>query len=244
MDSRFAVLALASLAPLTVAAPVRADGLQGRWSLGLQAGSDAELSGSVHQGGTGTVLGLPTEVQERSFHQVFGPNFRGQLSVGYGVEPRGEVFLRGSYYKMSSSPLQVGTVAGLPLSADFSPYKEWGLEAGYRHHFSEGRLRPYAALVAGLRFISEMPSTFSVSEAGVVVPDVPFYDKSTVGVFGADIGLAYALSEGVAVGLETGPRYQTAPGRLNGLAGTGLDSINDTGSRWSMPIVATLSFRF
>jgi hypothetical protein len=29
-----------------------------------------------------------------------------------------------------------------------------------------------------------------------------------------------------------------------GLAGTGLESINDTGSRWSMPVVATLRFRF
>jgi len=48
----------------------------------------------------------------------------------------------------------------------------------------------------------------------------------------------------VALGLETGPRYQTGLRDLEGLAGTGLESINDTGSRWSMPVVATLRFRF
>ena len=48
----------------------------------------------------------------------------------------------------------------------------------------------------------------------------------------------------MALGLETGPRYQTGPSDLEGLAGTGLERINDTGSRWSMPVVATLRFRF
>jgi len=78
----------------------------------------------------------------------------------------------------------------------------------------------------------------------VVLSDVPFFDKSTVAVFGADLGLAYSLSKNASFGVETGPRYQTKPSRLNGLAGTGLDSINDTGSRWSMPVLATLTFRF
>ena len=100
------------------------------------------------------------------------------------------------------------------------------------------------AAVAGLRFVSELPSTFSVPAAGVVLSDVPFYDSSTVGVFGADLGFSFDFGKSVALGLETGPRYQTGPSDLEGLAGTGLESINDTGSRWSMPVVATLRFRF
>ena len=54
--------------------------------------------------------------------------------------------------------------------------------------------------MAGLRFVSELPSTFSVPAAGVVLSDVPFYDSSTVGVFGADLGFAYDVSESVALG--------------------------------------------
>jgi hypothetical protein len=92
--------------------------------------------------------------------------------------------------------------------------------------------------------VSELPSTFSVPAAGVVLNDVPFYDKSTVGVFGADLGFTYDLNENVALGIETGPRYQTGLSDLEGLAGTGLEAINDTGSRWSMPVLATVTFRF
>jgi len=228
-----------------VSGSASAEGIQGRWSVAFQGGTDLELSGNVHEGGSGTVLGLPTRVEARSYGDVYDPSFRGQLEIGYGVSPASEVFLRGTYYKMKSSPLQVGTVAGLALDADFSEYKEWGGELGYRHYFRADRpFKLYVGGSAGLRFVSELPSTFSVPAAGVVLNDVPFYDSSTVGVFGLDLGASYDLSPKVALGLETGPRFQTKPRGLEGLAGTGLENINDTGSRWSMPIVATLRLRF
>ena len=166
-----------------------AEGLEGRWSVALQGGTDLELSGKVHEGGSGTVLALPTSVEARSFKDVYDPGFRGQLAIGYGVSPAGEVFVRGSYYKMSSKTLQVGTVAGLVLNADFAEYKEWGAEVGYRYYFrADQPFKPYVAAAAGLRFVSELPATFSVPAAGVVLSDVPFYDSSTVGVFGLDLG--------------------------------------------------------
>ena len=136
MSTRSSLLAFAVAVSLAPAA-ARAEGIQGRWSVGLQGGTDIELSGNVHEGGSGTVLGLATSVQKKSFADVYDPSFRGQLSVGYGVGARSELFLRGSYYKMSSQTLQVGTVAGLELNADFADYKEWGLEAGFRHYLSE-----------------------------------------------------------------------------------------------------------
>jgi hypothetical protein len=136
-------------------------------------------------------------------------------------------------------------VAGLALQADFADYKEWGGEVGYRRYFQpEKAFKPYVGVLAGLRFVSELPSTFSVPAAGVVLSDVPFYESSTVGVFGLDIGASYDVSQRVALGIETGPRYQTGLGDLEGLAGTGLERINDVGSRWSMPILATIRVRF
>jgi hypothetical protein len=228
-----------------VSGSASAEGIQGRWSLAFQGGTDLELSGDVHDGGSGTVLNLPTQVQARSFGDVYDPSFRGQLEIGYGVSRASEVFLRGTYYKMASTTLQVGTVAGLVLNADFSEYKEWGGELGYRYYFRADKpFKIYAGAIAGLRFVGELPSTFSVPAADVVLTDVPFYDSSTVGVFGADLGVSYDLSERVALGLETGPRYQSGLSNLEGLAGTGLEPINDVGSRWSMPVVATLRLRF
>ena len=244
MSIRNTLLAGAAVAALVPAA-AGAEGIEGRWSVSFQGGTDIELSGNVHEGGSGTVLALPTSVEARSFGDVYDPSFRAQASVGYGIGPRSEVFLRGSYYKMSSETLQVGTVAGLTLNADFADYKEWGAELGYRYYFQADQpFKPYLGLAAGLRFVSELPSTFSVPAAGVVLSDVPFYDSSTVGVFGGDLGFSYDLSPSVALGVEAGLRYQTGLSDLEGLAGTGLEPINDAGSRWSVPVLATVTFRF
>jgi hypothetical protein len=112
------------------AAAAHAEGIEGRWSLSLQGGTDIELSGNVHEGGSGTVLGLPTSVEARSFGDVYDPGFRGQAAIGYGIGPKSEVFLRGSYYKMSprrsrsapspassSTPTSPTTRSGAPSSA-------------------------------------------------------------------------------------------------------------------------------
>ena len=244
MNLRTMLLAAAAVVAL-VPAGASAEGVKGRWSVALQGGTDVELSGNVHDGGSGTVLALPTKVEVRSYSEVYNPGFRGQASIGYGVGPRSEVFLRGSYYKMGADTLQVGTVAGLALNADFADYKEWGTELGYRYYFEADQpFKPYLAAVAGLRFVSELPATFSVPAAGVVLNDVPFYDSSTVGVFGADLGFSYDVSKSVGLGIEAGIRYQTGMSDLEGLAGTGLEKINDVGSRWSVPVLATVTFRF
>jgi hypothetical protein len=238
------LLAAATVAALVPAA-AGAEGIEGRFSVSLQGGTDIELSGNVHEGGSGIVLALPTTVEARSFSDVYDPSVRGQASIGYGIGPRSEVFLRGSYYRTSSNALQVGTVAGLVLNADFADYKEWGGELGYRYYFmADQPFKPYMSLAAGLRSISELPSTFSVPAAGVVLSGVPFYDKSTVAVFGGDLGFSYDVSENVGLGIEAGLRYQSGPSDLDGLAGTGLEPINDAGSRWSVPLLATVTFRF
>jgi hypothetical protein len=240
---RNVVAAVAAAAVLGGSA--QAQELRGRWSLAFQGGTDLELRGDVHDGGTGTVLGLATSVQARSFSDVYDRGFRGQLEVAYGVSGADEVFLRGSYQKQESRRLQVGTVASLDLNADFARYEEWGAELGWRRYFRADRpFKLYVGALAGLRFVNELPSTFSVPAAGVILRDVPFYDSSTVGVFGADLGFSFDVTDRVALGLETGPRYQTGLRDLDGLAGTGLERINDGASRWSMPVLASLRFRF
>ena len=54
----------------------------------------------------------------------------------------------------------------------------------------------------------------------------------------------FDLSDKVGLGVETGLRWQAKPTALNGLAGTGLENINDTGSRWSLPVLVNLRFGF
>jgi hypothetical protein len=229
----------------TARAQEGASAIAGRWSLSLRGGPDVPLSGDVHGGGTGTVLGLPTTVVAKDYADVYGTAFRGEAQLGYGVSERVELFAVGSYAKESAEPLQVGDVAGLALNAQFADYEEIGVEAGMRYFFRpESLLKPYLAVSGGVRFLESNTPTFSVPAAQVTLRDVPFYDNSTVATVAAGLGMRYDVNSRFSIGVETGPRFQSKPDDLPTLDGTGLESINDTGDRWSMPVLFSATLRF
>ncbi len=237
------------VALLGLSAPVHAQegtsSIQGRWSLSFRGGLDLPLGGDVHGGGVGTVLALPTTVNAKGYGDIYGTTFRGEAQIGYGVSERVELFAGGSYAKKSADLLQVGDVAGLALNAQFGEYQEIGVEGGLRYFLRpQSMLKPYLAVSGGVRFLDSNTPTFSVPAAEVTLRDVPFYASSTVGTAAAGLGVRYDLNPTFSIGLETGPRFQSKPDNVPTLGGTGLESINDTGDRWSMPVLFTATLRF
>ena len=81
-------------------------------------------------------------------------------------------------------------------------------------------------------------------ELGLTLTDLDYFEESTLFIFGGDTGISHDLSDVIAIGAEVGLRYQPKPSAASILSGTGLESINDTGSRWSLPISAFLTLRF
>lgn len=243
------MLVMGLLAVLGLSATARAQEgpspIQGRWSLSFRGGADLPLSGNVHAGGVGTVLGLPTAVVAKDYADVYGTAFRGEAQLGYGVSERVELFASGSYAKKSADQLRVGDVGGLALNAQFGDYEEIGVEGGMRYFFRpQAMLKPYLAASGGVRFLDSNTPTFSVPAAQVTLRDVPFYDSSTVATAAAGLGVRYDVGSRFSIGVETGPRFQSKPDNLATLVGTGLESINDTGDRWSMPVLFAATLRF
>lgn len=105
-------------------------------------------------------------------------------------------------------------------------------------------VNPYWGLAAGFRRIDAMPATFSVPAAGVVLEDTPFYDEATVATFGGDLGVQFTVAPRVRLGVEAGLRWTGDISDIEGLSGTGLENLNDSSSRWTLPILATIGFRF
>jgi hypothetical protein len=242
----FSVMAAALLmSPL--AAQAQDDSVKGKFSVTLRGGLETTASGDLHEGGRGTVLGLATSVDAKTFNDVYGGfgmvRFGG--GVGFGLTDNLELIGNVSYARGSADVLQVGTVAGLALNAAFEDYEDLTVEGGFRLHVpTSGPLDPYVNVVAGLRRVSAIPSTFTVPAAGVTLADTPFYDDSNVAVVGGDLGLAFKLNPNVSLGAEVGLRWQGGLTDIEGLRGTGLENLNDVGQRWSVPVSAVLNFRF
>jgi hypothetical protein len=83
-----------------------------------------------------------------------------------------------------------------------------------------------------------------VSLNGVVLSNVNMYDTSVVPSVGAGGGVQINLSDRVAVQGGVEFRWQGDATDLDGLAGTGLESINDESRRWSIPITGGITVRF
>jgi opacity protein-like surface antigen len=214
------------------------------WSFSFDAGTQTAVNGDVHSGGVGTVLGLPTVVESRSFDDVYGNGFFWNAGIGYRVGERGEFRLNGHYTNNPAERLQVGAVAGLPLLALFDDYRAFGLDIGYRQYFGDAVARPYVGAGVGFVRLGEVRSEFSVPAAGVILSDVDFLESSTVPAFNFGGGVQIRLSDALALQGGIDLRWHGDANDIDGLAGTGLESINDESRRWSMPITAGLTVRF
>lgn len=214
------------------------------WSVSFDLGSQIAVAGDAHGGGTGSVLNLPTSVTAKSYGDVFGPGFFWQAALGYKVQPSSEVRVTASVTNNGADRLQVGTVANLALNAQFHDYQAFMMDVGYRQYFRASGLRPFVGATVGFTRVSAIDATLTVPAANVTLRDVPFYDDSTVPSFGVGGGVQMDLTRTLAFQVGADLRWHGALGQNEGLAGTGLQTINDDSARWAMPITAGVTVRF
>ncbi len=236
----------------------RAEGVAGKFTIMVQAGTQSEVSGTAIAAASGTVAGKPVTITEKRYKALYGASaaLRLQAAVGYGIAPKVELFARGAYYEPKVSAVELGTFDGHPMFGCFEPpggstgtgcgalkTTEWGAEAGLRFYIApQSRLKSYLAAVGGVRHNDELLVSFSAPEAGAAVLHVPFSQGGTVAVFGADLGVLFDITPGFFVGVDTGIRWQQGPngfGALPSMAGWDAHS-----GRWTSPVVGTLGVRF
>ena len=231
------------LAALLAPGVARAEGLEGRFTVAFQGGTESILAGDLVKGTEGSLIGKPVTIESKGYKDVYAPDLRLQGLLGYGIGERTEIIARGTWYEADGTGLEVGTSNGNPVFAFFDPYEEVGFEVGLRYYISTAsRLKSYVAPVVGARFLSEILVSFSVPDAGSAILNVPFSQKSTVPVFGLDLGFTFDLGSHFFVGVDTGLRYQTAPSQFDALEG--LTGIDDSDGRWTAPVVASIGVRF
>ena len=236
-----AAVVAASLAP----GVARAAGVEGRFSIAFQAGTQSEIAGDLIRSAQGTLVGKPFTIESQRYRDVYAPDLRLQGLLGYGVGEKAEIIARGTYYKAEGTAVEVGTFNEVPLAVYFplGDYEEVGFEVGVRYYIaSTGRLKSYLGAVAGARVQSEILVSFSAAEAGTSIQNVPFSEESTVPVFGLDLGFTFDFGRHFFVGLDSALRYQGAPTAFEPYPS--LPGFNDSDGRWSAPVVATLGVRF
>lgn len=226
-------------------AATNAQGLAGRFAIAAQIGTQSEVAGDLLKSASGTLLARPVTIDSVRYRDVYAPDWRLQLLLGYGVGEKTELIARSTYYTSDGTGVEAGTMGGTPLFAFFNvtKYEEVGFEVGLRYYISsQARLKSYIAPVVGVRFVNEILVTFSAQEQGSSIQNIPFSKEGAVPVFGMDIGFTFDLGERFFVGIDTGIRYQSAASEFDYLLG--LTQVDDSDGRWSAPVVASIGVRF
>jgi hypothetical protein len=235
-------IALVAGSSLIWAPPARAQ--EGPWSVSFDLGSQLPVSGDVHGGGSGQVLNLPTSVTAKSYNDIYGQGFYWAAGLGYKVTPTGEVRVQAGYTANAADRLQVGTVAGLALFAQFDDYKALGIDVGYRQYLSTSKVRPFVGGSVGFTRVDTINSTFTVPAANVTLSSVPMNGSSTIPSFALSGGLQVMLNDHIGVQGGADLRWHGNLEQNEGLAGTGLERINDETSRWALPLTVGITYRF
>jgi hypothetical protein len=222
-----------------------AQGMENTRSVSLAIGTGFGLGGNVITEAAGNINGTPAVFVEQSYANHFSDALRVRVMGNMGLDFNKEAFVTFAYNKMNATERVTGSVGGYPLYTRFSNTSALDVEGGVRYYFlPEGPTRTYVAGVAGIRFHDKVSATIRVLELGLTLNDLDYFEDSTMFIFGGDTGISRDLSDTIAIGAEVGLRYQPKLSPAAILPGTGLEGINDTGSRVSLPISAFMTWRF
>ena len=242
MHRLFAATVLMALAPVAAA---RAQGVEGTRSGTIFVGTGVSLSGNAINEGVGTIDGKPSVLVEQSVSNHFSDALRLRFTGSMGLDYNKEAFATLAYGKYNGTERIVGSVSGFPLLARLSNADAFDIEGGLRYYLRpEGPLRTYVAGAVGLRFLQATNATFRVVEVGLTLANQPYFEGSTLFLFGGDAGVSYDMTSRTSLGIELGLRHQSKPGAAPLFADPNLQGVNDTGGRWTLPISAFATVRF
>ena len=230
------------------------EGLLNRLTVSALFGWDNQFSGKMIKEATGvTTGGVPINLDETTFDEVYGRMGMFKIGVGYRTTPRTEAvfnFVWSSSSAEEAIATQIGTAganAQVPLTVEFTDYKYWGLEGGQRWFFARTRFTPFLGYLVGINRHQDIRGTFvgvpASSTPGLAEQDGKFFEKSWALSLGPTGGLLIGIGP-IEFMAEIQWRFLGGLSDVDWLVEEGLRDINDESSRWSFPILLGVRIRF
>jgi Outer membrane protein beta-barrel domain len=231
------------LVPALASAQVPTDAT---WSVEASVGWNFAGGGNLLSAGIGRLFDHATVIEDQSYGQVYGTGVQWNVGGGYRLSDRAEVRGELSYQSAGARLLRIGSTGSAPLYATFDDYKAFSLDAGYRRYFADSteRLRPYGGATVGVAIIGRIDADLAAPDLNATLAAADFYDHSGALAFGLNGGALYALTDRLDVKGEIGLRHIGGLSAADGLAGTGLETINDNSGRWTVPLTFGARYRF
>ena len=243
------VVALLAAGVFGAASTARAQASSDRspWSVDFGIGWDNDISGNINSSGIGSVNNQAVVILKNSYEDVYGTGLHLRGGVGYMLKDQ-TTELRATLTFQSLDAdfvTPLGDIGVSKLYGQYSDYQALMLDLGGRQYYEfKPRIRAYGDGTIGIGFIDKIDLKLVAPGANVISDANDVYDQTVAFSLSGDAGLLFERSDSLGLFVQLGLRWTSGLAEIDDLVGTGLDTINDKSSRWTVPFLAGVRYRF
>jgi hypothetical protein len=239
------ILVVLSLATGSAAQAQSAPSAASPWSVEFGIGADNSISGNINSSGTGRINNQAVVILKNSYEEVYGTGLHVRFGGGYMIDEETEIRATFTLQSLDADLVPMGDIGLSRLYGQYADYQSFGLDVGLRRYLSlTPRLRLYGEGTIGLAFIDETDVTLVAPQANLSGNATDFYDKTAAFTLAGNVGVVFQIRDRIGIFGQAGLRWVSGMSAIDGLEGTGLETINDNSSRWTMPFIAGVRVGF
>ncbi|MGE5815745.1 MAG: hypothetical protein ACM36C_14750 [Acidobacteriota bacterium] len=216
------------------------------WFVDLAIGIAPSVNGNINSGAIGTLQGQTTAILPNSYGDVYGTGLDFRFGGGYVLNPDSELRAMFTYQSADADLVRLGDFGASSLYGQYSDYKSFSLDVGYRRYAPIGSedFRLFGEATIGLGFIDRINLRLAAPESNTIFDATDFYDGTAAFTWGVNVGALFRLADQMDLTTQVGLRHVSGLSDVDQFEGTGLDDINNDSGRLTFPLVVGVRFHF
>jgi len=240
-----AMILLAAVSTAQAQTPAAA-ATESPWSAEVGVGWDNSISGLINSSASGVIRDQAVVVTKNTYEDVYGRGLHLRFGGGYRLNDATEARVTFTFQSLTAD--QAAPLGGIGISnlyGKYTDYQTFGLDVGLRRYRDVSpNVSLYGEGTVGLGFVDKIDLTLVAPGANVPGSVNAFYDRTTAFALGGSAGVLVQTGSQVGIFGQLGLRYMTGLSEIDDLEGSGLETINDKSSRWTLPLVVGIRFNF
>jgi hypothetical protein len=216
------------------------------WSAEFGIGWDNSISGNINSSGIGRINNQNVVILKNTYEDVYGTGLHLRFGGGYLIDEISEVRATFTFQSLDADLTPMGDIGVSRLYGQYQDYQSFGLDVGFRLYAKglDSDVRPYVEAAAGLAFIDETDVELVAPSANLAGNATDFYDRTAAFTLGGNAGVLWQVRDRLGLFAQLGVRWVSGMSEVDGLEGTGLETINDKSARWTLPFLVGVRTRF
>jgi hypothetical protein len=206
-------------------------------------GMQGDVGGSVNSSGIGVVNGARAEINTNTWGERYDAALIVRAGGAFNLSSHDQVFVAFAVQQAEADGADIGLVGGQALTGTFSDYQGWGLDAGYRYVIETSTsAKPFVSASLGVDRIQEI--SLSLSSGSFNASDIPFYADSFVMSWRVGTGFLWNINDRLGAIVSLDLKYNGVLSDRSGIGAIGFERINNTGNRWTLPLMGGVYVKF